>query len=70
VLGRADRDFERLMLEIRLASGLAAADLGTDAAAAAADLIDEGLLVERSGRFVLTLQGRLLADLVVRRLTA
>jgi coproporphyrinogen III oxidase-like Fe-S oxidoreductase len=64
-----DRRFERLMLEVRLRSGLAADLLDPAESAQAAELADEGLLTERDGRFVLTLRGRLLADLVVRRLT-
>ena len=67
LLGRADRAFERLMLEVRLSSGLAREDLET--AEEADELVNEGLLVEEGGRLALTLQGRLLADLVVRRLT-
>ena len=67
LLGEADRAFERLMLEVRLTSGLARKDLET--AEAADELVNEGLLQEQDGRLVLTLQGRLLADLVVRRLT-
>ncbi len=69
-LGANDRRFERLMLEVRLRSGLAADLLDASESAQAAELVGEGLLVEGDGRFVLTIRGRLLADLVVRRLTS
>jgi putative oxygen-independent coproporphyrinogen III oxidase len=69
-LGAADRRFERLMLEVRLRSGLAAEMLDAPEAAQAAQLVSDELLTKRDGRFVLTPRGRLLADLVVRRLTA
>ena len=68
-LGAQDRRFERLMLEVRLRSGLATEMLDATEAAQAAELVSEGLLTESEGRFVLTPRGRLLADLVVRRLT-
>lgn len=73
---------EQVMLGTRLASGLPVAVLdqvpssewlgGTSSARLAAqELVDEGLLSEldwRSGRAVPTLKGRLLADVLVRRL--
>jgi putative oxygen-independent coproporphyrinogen III oxidase len=68
LLGSADREFETLLLEIRLRTGLAAHELDAAQQAIAAELITEGLLELANERFVLTLQGRLLADLVVRRL--
>jgi putative oxygen-independent coproporphyrinogen III oxidase len=68
LLGSADRAFERLLLEVRLRDGLKAQDLGAAQQVAARDLAIEGLLEHAADRFVLTLQGRLLADLVVRRL--
>lgn len=58
---------EDIMLRIRLREGLPTAGLD---AGVVADLIAEGLCqVEHSGRVSLTPGGRLLADLVVRRLT-
>ncbi len=69
-LGPDERRFERLMLEVRLRAGLAAADLDEATRIRALQLVKEGLLSRLPGRFVLTRQGRLLADLVVRRLTA
>ncbi|MCX8529860.1 MAG: radical SAM family heme chaperone HemW [Rhodoluna sp.] len=60
---------ERVLLESRLATGL---DLSViENKEAVAGLIADGLIYAKSainGRLVLTLQGRLLADLVVRRL--
>jgi putative oxygen-independent coproporphyrinogen III oxidase len=60
----ADQELERVLLGIRLKEGLAGIpeDLS-------APLIDEGLLEHHNHRLVLTQHGRLLADLVVRRLT-
>jgi putative oxygen-independent coproporphyrinogen III oxidase len=66
-LGAAERRMERIMLEVRLAEGLALG--GDDAAAwmaarreAASGRLDAGAL--RDGRAVLTLDGRLLGDAV------
>jgi putative oxygen-independent coproporphyrinogen III oxidase len=70
LLGPDERRFERLMLEVRLRPGLAAADLDDATRVSAEQLAKEGLLSRMHGRFVLTRQGRLLADLVVRRLAA
>jgi coproporphyrinogen III oxidase-like Fe-S oxidoreductase len=67
----ADRRVERVLLETRLASGLPAPLLDAEGRAAAEAMVDEGLVDEpawRGGRVVLTLRGRLLADLVVHRL--
>jgi oxygen-independent coproporphyrinogen-3 oxidase len=69
LLGPDDRRFERLMLEVRLRAGLADSDLDEVTRERALQLVKEGLLSRLHGRFVLTRQGRLLADLVVRRLT-
>ncbi|HEX4432098.1 MAG TPA: coproporphyrinogen III oxidase, partial [Frankiaceae bacterium] len=70
LLGADERRFERLMLEVRLRPGLAAADLDAATRVSAEQLAKEGLLSRMHGHFVLTRQGRLLADLVVRRLAA
>jgi coproporphyrinogen III oxidase-like Fe-S oxidoreductase len=67
----ADRRVERVLLETRLASGLPAPLLDAAGRAAAEAMVGEGLVDEpawRDGRVVLTLRGRLLADLVVHRL--
>ncbi|MFI0409791.1 radical SAM family heme chaperone HemW [Actinomadura sp. 3N508] len=69
VLDDDDRRIERIMLELRLAQGCPT-DLLDDKAARKA--IDDGLLDPapyEKGRAVLTQQGRLLADAVVRDLT-
>jgi oxygen-independent coproporphyrinogen-3 oxidase len=76
VLDDATRELERVMLGVRLAEGLELAP-GTGAVPerlrpAVADLIGQGLIdftAARHGRVVLTLRGRLLADVVVRALT-
>jgi oxygen-independent coproporphyrinogen-3 oxidase len=71
-LSAADRAVERLMLELRLVSGFPLSDLDPGVRTACAKALADGLLeVEafKSGRAVLTLNGRLLADAVVRDLT-
>lgn len=68
VLTGPQRRTEEVMLRLRLADGLPLAGLP---AAAAARAVADGLLAAdayRSGRAVLTLRGRLLADAVVRSL--
>ena len=67
VLSAEQRRMERVMLGMRLAEGMEAADL--DAAALSA-LIDDGLVRPHGDRAVLTDRGRLLADAVIRRLVA
>ncbi|MBP2334257.1 oxygen-independent coproporphyrinogen-3 oxidase [Saccharothrix coeruleofusca] len=72
VLSAQDRRIERVLLELRLATGLPVEVLDDDgrdqARQAAADgLLDPDALA--AGRCVLTDRGRLLADAVVRRLT-
>ncbi len=69
-LSAAERRFERLMLEVRLRAGMAADLLAGSERRRAQELVSEGLLVEAGDRLVLTLRGRLLADLVVRQLTS
>ncbi|MEU7884825.1 radical SAM family heme chaperone HemW [Microbispora bryophytorum] len=72
VLRAEDRAVERVMLELRLVSGLPLADIAPEARTACARALADGLFeVEafKAGRAVLTLRGRLLADAVVRDLT-
>ena len=69
-LTEEDRRVEAVMLGIRTREGLG---LESSSCAIAADLVANGLLEEsafRDGRLILTLRGRLLADLVTRRLLA
>ncbi|TDD76509.1 coproporphyrinogen III oxidase [Actinomadura darangshiensis] len=69
VLNAADRRFERIMLELRLAQGCPATLLDDKAVRGA---IDDGLIEPapyESGRAVLTRRGRLLADAVLHTLT-
>jgi oxygen-independent coproporphyrinogen-3 oxidase len=71
VLDTGDRDAERLMLELRLASGYPLAEVAPAARRAVASALARGLLEPgpfRSGLMVLTLQGRLLADALIRDL--
>ncbi|TDD01056.1 coproporphyrinogen III oxidase [Nonomuraea deserti] len=71
VLDTGDRDAERLMLELRLASGYPLAEVAPAARPAVASALARGLLEPgqfRSGLMVLTLQGRLLADALIRDL--
>jgi len=71
VLDPFTRQFERVMLQSRLADGLAADALSGRGRASATRLAGDGLLdagaLDR-GRIVLTLDGRLLADTVARDL--
>lgn len=60
----ADQELERVLLGIRLKEGL-----GGMPDQLSAPLMAEGLLEHHNDRLVLTQRGRLLADLVVRRLT-
>jgi putative oxygen-independent coproporphyrinogen III oxidase len=65
-----DRYLERVLLLTRLASGLPLAELRPEGRAAAERVAAEGLAELHDDRLVLTLRGRLLADAVVRDLTA
>ncbi len=67
VLTARERELERTMLGLRLAEGL---QLEASAAGAAQDLAGDGLVDVDDGRAVLTRRGRLLADHVIRTLTA
>jgi len=72
VLGTAERQFERVMLLIRLADGCPVEVLSPAGQANAATVVAEGLArpdAYRAGRIVLTSRGRLLADTVTRMLT-
>ncbi|MEU7525633.1 radical SAM family heme chaperone HemW [Saccharothrix sp. NPDC042600] len=72
VLSEEDRRVERILLELRLASGLPVDVLDDEGRAEAETAVRDGLLSEpafAAGRCVLTDRGRLLADAVVRRLT-
>jgi oxygen-independent coproporphyrinogen-3 oxidase len=68
VLGAEDRRVERVLLEVRLVSGLPLDALEQEGRAAVPDLVARGLVVLEGERLVLTLEGRLLADAVVRDL--
>nr|WP_218862984.1 radical SAM family heme chaperone HemW [Actinopolyspora biskrensis] len=71
VLTEEDRRIERVMLELRLDSGLPAEVLDRGGLDEAWQAVEDGLLRGerlRAGRCVLTDRGRLLADGVVRRL--
>ncbi len=76
LLSTVDRQVERVMLELRLADGLAVDFLDEAGQRQARAAVEEGLLDPaamagvngRFGRCVLTPRGRLLADAVIRRL--
>ncbi|MDX6288071.1 MAG: hypothetical protein QOG53_3556 [Frankiales bacterium] len=71
VLTESQRHAERVMLEVRTVDGLALDVLTDEGRAAAKRHVGDGLLdgsAYTDGRAVLTLQGRLLADAVVRDL--
>jgi putative oxygen-independent coproporphyrinogen III oxidase len=72
ILTGPERRTERIMLLTRLASGCPLDALGPAGRAAAAAAVTDGLADQEahaSGRVVLTVRGRLLADAVVRDLT-
>lgn len=72
VLAAQTRRLERILLEVRLSEGLATSVLSPETRIDYEALVREGLIdpgALASGRVALTLRGRLLADLVVRRLT-
>jgi putative oxygen-independent coproporphyrinogen III oxidase len=68
LLDRETRRVERVLLEIRLRDGLPVPVLDEHGRAAVADLTVRGLVELHAERLVLTRQGRLLADAVVRDL--
>jgi oxygen-independent coproporphyrinogen-3 oxidase len=73
VLDAQARRTEELMLEVRLAEGVDAGRLTPPARRGAARMSVDGLIDQArlaDNRLVLTLQGRLLADHVVRELMA
>lgn len=73
VLGPEERHLERVLLSVRLVTGCPLAELTPAGRAEAGRAVGDGLLepgAYRRGRAVLTRQGRLLADAVVRRLAA
>ena len=70
ILDDSTRRIERVLLESRLRSGLDPGVLEPSVRGAVAELVGEGLIdpVADGEPLVLTLKGRLLADVVVRRL--
>ncbi|MBT1193975.1 oxygen-independent coproporphyrinogen-3 oxidase [Rhodococcoides kroppenstedtii] len=66
VLTDDERHLERVMLTVRLRTGVAAEDLHPAERDRADDAVRSGLLDRRGDRYVLTDRGRLLADGVVR----
>ena len=72
ILSPGERAMENVMLGLRLSDGLPLAELGGAARAAAEGYVKTGHLARgawESGRLVLTREGRLLADAVIRDLT-
>ncbi|MDT0201074.1 radical SAM family heme chaperone HemW [Nocardioides sp. AE5] len=68
VLDEETRRVERVLLEVRLADGLALDVLDEVGRGAVADLVARDLVTVAGDRLVLTTEGRLLADAVVRDL--
>jgi oxygen-independent coproporphyrinogen-3 oxidase len=68
VLEASDRRVERVMLELRLDTGLPLEVLTDSEQRRVPALVASGLAVENSGRLRVTLRGRLLADAVIRDL--
>ncbi|MCP2030700.1 oxygen-independent coproporphyrinogen-3 oxidase [Okibacterium sp. HSC-33S16] len=72
-LGREARELERILLNTRIRDGIAIPSLSSEGRVAVAGLIADDLVNAKAalaGTIELTLRGRLLADVVVRRLTA
>jgi oxygen-independent coproporphyrinogen-3 oxidase len=72
ILGPDERAMEQVMLGLRLADGLSLSALGGPAKAAAEASLGRGYLDDSSwqaGKLVLTRDGRLLADAIIRDLT-
>jgi oxygen-independent coproporphyrinogen-3 oxidase len=59
---------ERILLELRLADGLATSLLTSTEGNRIADLCVRGLVTVEDGKLILTLRGRLVADGVIRDL--
>ncbi|MGW0175615.1 radical SAM family heme chaperone HemW [Rhodococcus sp. NPDC003322] len=70
VLTAEDRHVERVMLSVRLRTGLPLSELSDSERAAAARVVEDGLAVADADRLVLTDRGRLLADGVIRDIVA
>jgi oxygen-independent coproporphyrinogen-3 oxidase len=68
VLDAGSRRTERVLLEVRLRSGLSLDVLDDAGRGAVADLVDDGLVTLTGTTLQLTTRGRLLADAVVRAL--
>ncbi len=68
VLSAADRRVERILLELRLADGLSTSLLTVGELNRLPDLFDRGLAVVENEMLILTREGRLLADGVIRDL--
>jgi oxygen-independent coproporphyrinogen-3 oxidase len=72
ILAERDRQLERILLLTRLAEGCPVTELDPAGQTAAQVAVADGLadpVAHAAGRVVLTRQGRLLADMVVRALT-
>jgi oxygen-independent coproporphyrinogen-3 oxidase len=68
VLTDDQRRVEQVLLELRLADGLPVSRLLASERARVGDLVERELLVQTGDRLVLTLEGRLLADAILRDL--
>ena len=68
LLSAEQRRIERILLELRLADGLATALLTTTEKGRLVDLVARCLAVVEDGMLILTRDGRLLADGVIRDL--
>jgi coproporphyrinogen III oxidase-like Fe-S oxidoreductase len=68
VLTSDDRRVERILLELRLADGLPTSLLTSTERGRLTDLCARGLVAAQGGKLILTRNGRLLADGVIREL--
>jgi len=70
ILTKTERHEETVMLKLRLAEGISAAELGDEEWERAEPYIRSGHLVASGGRLICTLTGRLIADAIIRDLLA
>jgi putative oxygen-independent coproporphyrinogen III oxidase len=67
-LTAAQQEWERILLRLRLRDGLSIDEIGISREAVAERFVGQGLLERGQDKYVLTSQGRLMADAVVREL--
>jgi putative oxygen-independent coproporphyrinogen III oxidase len=64
----SQQEWEQILLGIRLREGIAFGDVGAERMAVAEQFVSQGLLERGQNAYILTAQGRLMADAIVRDL--